>query len=102
MIRSNTFKPHMRSPLQIDTQVLAVTNATQSLAVVPGTVLRLVNTHATETSAINFGYGSCAAVMATDMLIPAATTIFVEVPTEADTMAIIGTGNHNVRMTRGE
>lgn len=101
MVQDNSFKPNQFSPAQIDNTVLAVTGATQRIMVQPGSVLRIVNTHATATLHINFGSVAVVAVVANDMVILPANTDLIQVPTESTHMALIGSANLTAHVTKG-
>ena len=95
------FQPDVKSAEQIDNTVLSVTTSNQRVAVLPGSILRLCNTHATATANINFGSVAVAAVAANDMIILPSTTVFIKVPNNANYMAYIGSGALSMHMTKG-
>ena len=98
------FTPDTRTAEQIDNNILTAGTTTANVKVQPGSILRLVNTHATQTLHINFGTVAVTAVVATDMIIPPAfKECFVHVPENAEYMAYIASGATTVfHMTRGK
>jgi hypothetical protein len=101
---SEVFIPNTRTPVQLETQVLTAGGTSQRVAVKGGTVLRLVNTHATQSAHINFGNGAETAVVAVDMVIPPVYgVLFVRVPMQAKSMSYIASGATTlVYMTEGQ
>ena len=100
---NEVFTPDTRTATQIDNNILTATGTTANIAVRPGQILRLCNTHATQTLHINFGDGTEAAVVATDMIIPPGSGVHhVRVPEKATSMSYIASGAGTVfHLTRG-
>lgn len=100
---NEVFTPDTRTATQIDNNILTAGTTTARVAVRPGQILRLVNTHATQTLHVNFGDGTETAVVATDMIIPPASGVhYVRVPEKAVSMSYIASGATTVfHLTRG-
>lgn len=101
MVQDTSFKPNQFGPEQIDNTVLSVTGATQRIRVQPGSILRIVNTHATATLNINFGSVAVVAVAANDMIILPVNTEYFQVPMESTHMALIGSAALTAHVTKG-
>ncbi len=102
MISNRSFLPGNLSASQLDSQNMSVTGTTGNIAVLPGQVLRLVNTHATALCYINMGEKvATAAVIATDMVILAARELYVTVPNNCFFMAAIGSASLTLVVTKG-
>lgn len=100
---NEVFVPNTVSATQIKSQRLTAGASSLRVAVNPGSVIRLVNTHATQTAHINFGKGAEDAVVAVDMVVPPAYgEVFIRVPQNANSMSYIASGaNTYVYMTEG-
>ena len=103
MINEAAFQPDTLSTSQINNTVLTGGAASQNVAVLPGTVLRLVNTHATQSANFNFGaLSTVAAVAASDMILLAGQTLYVRVPNNCLFMAYVASGATTlIHMTKG-
>lgn len=87
------FTPDTNTATQIANNILTAGGTTARIAVRPGQILRLVNTHATQTLHINFGTVAVVAVVANDMIIPPGSGVhYVRVPDSAAYMAYIASG----------
>lgn len=102
-MQNEVFTPDTRTATQIDNNILTAGVASLRTPVRPAQILRLVNTHATQTLHINFGDGTETAVVATDMIIPPANGVFyIRVPERATSMSYIASGATTVfHLTRG-
>ncbi len=101
---NEVFCPDTPTKTQIKSQQLTAGAASLRVAVRPGSVIRLVNTHATQTAHINFGDGTETAVVAVDMIVPPVWgEVIVRVPSQAKSMSYIASGATTpLYMTEGQ
>ena len=94
---NGVFSPDMRTPRQVESTGLTAGVVSLRIAVRPNSVIRLINTHATQIAYVNFGDGQETATVLTDIAIPPGgagvmTAVYLQVPNNCNSMSYIASG----------
>lgn len=100
---TEAFNPNKTGAAQIESANITASGTSGNVAVVPGTLLRLINTHASQLLYINFGPTVAVTAQAGDLLIPPVNgKEFIRVPSGCFFMAHFASGASTVfNLARG-